>query len=45
MGWLACILTASFLPWLWVIYDANKPRYYGDDGKVYRTSTEAADSP
>ena len=44
MDWLAWIFGASMMPLLWVIWDVGRPRYYGDDGRVYRTAADAAEA-
>lgn len=42
--WEFWALFLSPLGWLYVAWDVNRPRYYGDDGKIYRTAREAAEA-
>lgn len=36
------VVMLSPVTWLLVAWDVSRPRYYGDDGKVYKTALEAA---
>jgi len=38
------LIVLSPLSWLWVAYDATRPRYYSDDGRVFRSALEAEDA-
>lgn len=38
------IVILSPLTWLWVAWDVSRPRYYSDDGRVFRTAKEAEDA-
>lgn len=44
MTWAWIIIILSMMPWLWVAWDVSRPRYYGDDGRVYGTAKEAAEA-
>jgi hypothetical protein len=38
------MIIAGCLPWLWVMWDASRPRYYDDMGGVHRTAQQAEDA-